>query len=365
MLIRPQVNTLYLLSSLSFRTNLCSYDRSTHFLVHTSLYTRPCFYPFSSLHADTLTSHNANTTTTLHHLHLPTLIPNTSSVSLIVIFTHSLANHHTDMSSHQSCSGSDSEAREGSPEYPYEQRVVPYRVSHKYHSPLWQRTLTNTQPPFNVAQWALHPLPPREACLDPVLYAHDVEVYTGAAASAIRAFRSVARAAAAMARANFPCSTLPPAGGPTPAAVPATVTTSRTPAQEARYRAWAEALMASGSYPPSTTAQAPTPTANASSPPARRARASDRTADEAQAPADRKRFACPLCGSRYTRRWAVKNHFPKCVVDRGNPAGLRYDDHPSYHQPDSRSKRPRGAEEEEGEEAEEGEDGRRKRAKKE
>ncbi|MCJ1463897.1 hypothetical protein MMC07_002506 [Pseudocyphellaria aurata] len=46
-------------------------------------------------------------------------------------------------------------------------------------------------------------------------------------------------------------------------------------------------------------------------------------------------YRCPLClEARYTRRYTLKQHFPKCVEKRGNPHHLKWDDDPSvalYH----------------------------------
>lgn len=42
-----------------------------------------------------------------------------------------------------------------------------------------------------------------------------------------------------------------------------------------------------------------------------------------------KKFSCPICGGKRTRRYTIKQHFPKCVKKNGNPQGLKWTDHPS------------------------------------
>ncbi len=46
-------------------------------------------------------------------------------------------------------------------------------------------------------------------------------------------------------------------------------------------------------------------------------------------------FCCPRCGSNFTRRKTVKDHFPSCVAKHGNPQRLRFTDHPSMETSES------------------------------
>ncbi|KAI9704115.1 MAG: hypothetical protein M1836_006976 [Candelina mexicana] len=41
------------------------------------------------------------------------------------------------------------------------------------------------------------------------------------------------------------------------------------------------------------------------------------------------RYECIICGKVLTRRHSVKQHFPACVRDNGNPNNYSWDDHPS------------------------------------
>lgn len=41
------------------------------------------------------------------------------------------------------------------------------------------------------------------------------------------------------------------------------------------------------------------------------------------------KFTCPLCGMKKSRRYTIKQHFPKCVENKGNPNNLLWTDHPS------------------------------------
>lgn len=41
------------------------------------------------------------------------------------------------------------------------------------------------------------------------------------------------------------------------------------------------------------------------------------------------KYTCPRCGLKKSRRFTIKQHFPRCVKKRGNPTGLTWTDHAS------------------------------------